>query len=77
MISSEQELRRYLKEHTNMTEHDINKSLKNGYDCYINNEEGFELFLIDWIASLEDPEEAPIIWNDLEIIGDYRFDWYL
>lgn len=72
------EIRAYLNEHTNMTAHDIDKHINDGCECYLHSMEGYELFKSNWIAGMNNPDDALRIWNDeFEKIGDYRFDWAL
>nr|DAQ42581.1 MAG TPA: hypothetical protein [Caudoviricetes sp.] len=61
-----------LKKETNMTDHDIQKHIKDGIVIYEDNEDGFVDFKNDALAGLNDEEDIPDMWDKLEIVGDYR-----
>ena len=66
-----------LKKKTNMTEHDIKKHIKDGISVYENSEEGYEEFKEEMLGNLNDEEEIPEMWEDMEVIGGYRMDFVL
>lgn len=74
---NDSELKDYLLRHTNMTEHDIELHIHDGVRCYPNNGAGYVEFSRDLLAMLFDVDDIPKCWDELEIIGDYRFDWTL
>ena len=71
------ELKIYLTNNTNMSEHDIDKHIADGIMVYSNDSEGFKAFVQDWTASLNDEEDAADAWKELEVIGDFRMEFYL
>lgn len=42
---------------------------------YENTEAGFADFRNDALAGLNDEEDIPEMWDELDIIGDYRMDF--
>ena len=71
------ELKIYLTSNTNMSEHDIDRHIADGIMVYSNDAEGFKVFVYDWTASLNDEEDAADAWKELEVVGDYRMEFYL
>ena len=71
------ELKIYLANNTNMSEHDIDRHIADGIMVYSNAAEGFKAFVQDWTASLNDEEDAAEAWKELEVIGDFRMEFYL
>lgn len=71
------ELKIYLTENTNMSEHDIDRHIADGIMVYSNDAEGFKAFVQDWTASLNDGEDAADAWKELEVVGDYRMEFCL
>lgn len=66
-----------LKRKTNMTDHDIQKHIEDGIMVYENTEAGFADFRNDALAGLNDEEDIPEMWDELDIIGDYRINFSL
>ena len=64
-----------LKKETNMTDHDIQKHIEDGIMVYENTEVGFADFRNDALTGLNDEEDIPEMWDELDIIGDYRMDF--
>ena len=66
-----------LKKETNMTDRDIQKHIEDGIMVYENTEAGFSDFRNDALSGLNDAEDIPEMWDELDIIGDYRMDFSL
>jgi hypothetical protein len=60
-----------------MTKHDIEKHIKDGISVYENSEVGYEEFKEEMLGNLNDEEEIPEMWEEMEVIGDYRMDFVL
>lgn len=71
------EMMNYLKEFTNMTEHDIERHVNDGIISYSNSEAGFEEFKENCLAGMMDEDDINDMWEDLEVIGSYRMDFCL
>lgn len=70
-----EQLFKLLKKETYMTDHDIQKHIKDGIVIYEDSEDGFADFKNDALAGLNDEEDIPDMWDKLEIVGDYRMDF--
>lgn len=70
------EIKTYLAKHTNMSEYDINRHIKDGVAAYKNTEDGFCEYRRSFSGSFED-EEITKSWSRLDIIGDYRMEFIL
>lgn len=71
------ELKKYLAEHTNMTERDIDKHINDGITVYSNDDAGYSEFKENCINALCDEDDVPDMWNELDVVGDYRMDFVL
>lgn len=71
------EMKGYLKEFTNMTDHDIERHINDGIISYSNDEVGFEEFKENCLAGMMDEDDINDMWEDLEVIGSYRMDFCL
>ncbi len=74
---SNEEIRTFLKENTNMSDHDIDKHLADGVFAYQNNTAGYEEYKRECLGGFCNEEEIPEMWDKLETIGEYKFDWVL
>lgn len=72
-----EEVKAYLGEHTNMSKYDIGRRTRDGYVMYPNNGTGYVEFSNDLLTALFDVEDISECWEQLEVIGDYKFDWTL
>lgn len=72
-----EEVKAYLGKHTNMSKYDIERHIRDGYEMYPNNGKGYTEFADNLLAALFDVEDVPECWEQLEVIGDYKFDWTL
>lgn len=70
---TDSEIRLLLKEYTNMTNHDIDKHIKDGVLVY----ENFEEYRAECEEALMDDEMIEKCWNELDIMGNYRVDFVL
>lgn len=65
---NESNIKEILKNGTNMTDHDIEKHIKDGISVYENTEKGYNDFKIESINCLCDPEDIPEMWQKLNTI---------
>ena len=72
-----EEIRAFLKRNTNMSDHDINKHLADGVSAYQNSTAGYEEYKQACLGGLYDEDEISGMWDKLETIGEYKFDWVL
>lgn len=78
---NESEIREIIKNGTNMTEHDIERHIKDGVSVYNNTEAGYKEYERECIAGLIDPEDIPEMWENLETVENgaksYKIDFAL
>ena len=72
-----EEIRAFLKRNTNMSDHNIDRRLADGVSVHQNSATGYEEYKQECIGGLCDEEEISGMWDKLEIIGEYKFDWVL
>ena len=72
-----EEVKAYLGEHTNMSKYDIERHVQDGYVMYRNDGQGYTECASDLLAAQYDVEDVSKYWEQLEVIGDYKFDWTL
>lgn len=70
-------IKEMLKANTNMSEHDIEKHINDGIMVY----ESFEEFKNEWIAGMNDEEEAQSAYDKLDTMAydgkEYKVDFVL
>lgn len=71
-----EEKKKLLRKHTNLTEREIQKHLKDGVFFYPNNNDGYKAFFDECIAGLFDEEDISEMWEVMNIVGDYRGRFY-
>ena len=71
------ELKMLLQAHTNMSNRDIDRHIRDGIMVYSNNESGYNEFKADRLANLFDEEDIAPDWDRLDIVGDYRLEFIL
>lgn len=70
------EFKELCRKHTNMTEHDIERHINLGFISYTNDLKGKIEFLAEMHDNNISSRIANDIWKKLDIIGNYRIDFF-
>lgn len=73
----DQKIFNILKTYTNMTDSDIRRHISQGVSVYENTPDGYEDYKVECISGLCDEDDIPEMWEALEVVGDFRIDYYL
>lgn len=65
----------YLSRNTHMTEREIKRQIADGVGVYQDNQVGYNEFRENCLAGLCDEDDVLDMWESLDVVGDYRFDW--
>lgn len=67
----------YLSKNTHMLKSEIKRQIADGVGVYQDNQVGYNEFRENCLAGLCDEDDVLDMWEALDIVGDYRFDWVL